>query len=293
MALSERKLKVTFHMPGGDVVLDESLSMKVHVIKDCMSSQNEAVIEVANLTASLRQQLLSQFTAFNRRKTAEGQIAPVYLDMEIAAGYVSANGESTVSTIYHGQVVECDLVAPPPNVTVRIKCYTHQIDKVTQIDQPPPYSMTFKELAIWAGGVMGFDTDHVRCNTSKDDQIVQNAARSNVVAGDLPLYLEQYYYPDIAAYIDDNFLIVKDRYAILNPSDTVSLSEFIGVPCWNEWGVDFTVLCDPTIKLAQAANITSLLNPSLNGKYVMMQIVYELHSRDTPFYCHVSACPPA
>ncbi|MFX1674390.1 hypothetical protein PWR63_19335 [Paraburkholderia sp. A2WS-5] len=291
--LAIRKLSVTFHMPGGDVVLDETLNLRVHVTKDCMSSQNEAVIEVTNLTGSLRQQLLSQFTAFNRRKTAAGQISPVYLNMQIDAGYIYPDGTSTVSTIYHGQVVECGVVSPPPDVTVRIKCYTHQVDKTTYLDQPPPYSMTFKELALWAGNQMGFDNQHIICETSFDNAIVNNAARSTYVAGDLPLYLEQYYQPNVAAYIDDDFLIVKDRYSILNPSDTATLSEFIGIPCWTEWGVEFTTYCDPTIKLAQAANITSLLNPSLNGSYVVMQINYELASRDAPFYCHVQACPPA
>ncbi|WP_250534364.1 hypothetical protein [Caballeronia sp. AZ10_KS36] len=291
--IRNRKLRVTFHMPGGDVVLDESFNLRVRVRKDCLSSQNEATIEVTNLPQQFRQDLLSQFTAFNRRKTAAGQIAPVYLDMEIAAGYVGSDGSDSTSTIYHGQVVECGLVQGPPNVTVRIKCYTHQVDKTAYIDQPPPFETTFKEVVLWAGGQMGFDSSHVICNTKYDSNIISNAARSTVVAGDLPLYLEQFYSPDVAAFIDDNFLIVKNRYEALNPEDVITLNEFIGTPMWNEWGVDGTVFFDPAIKVVQAARFESVLNPSLNGTYVVMSLDYELTSRDTPFYCHVSASPSA
>ncbi|MDR5751128.1 MULTISPECIES: baseplate hub protein [unclassified Caballeronia] len=292
-SLRKRKLKVTFHMPGGDVIVDESFNLRIHARKDCLSSQNDATIDLTNLTQQFRQELLSQFTAFNRRKTASNQITPVYLDMEIAAGYLSDDGTDTTSTIYHGQVVECGLVQGPPNITIRIKCYTHQVNKVAFIDQPPPYNTTFKELVLWAGGVMGFDEAHIKCDTKYDGNIVSNAARSTAMAGDLPLYLEQFYRPDVAAFIDDNFLIVKDRYKVLNPSDTVTLNEFIGIPCWNEWGAEGTVFMDPAIKLAQAANFVPTQNPSLNGVYVVMSIDYELTSRDAPFYCHVNASPAA
>ncbi|SAK95401.1 hypothetical protein AWB78_05336 [Caballeronia calidae] len=294
MALRKRILKVTFHMPAGDVVFDESTNLKVHVKKDCMSSQNRAVIEIGNMTESVRQELLSEFTAFNRRKTATGQKSPAYLDMEITAGYIETDGKDTSTVIYHGQVVECGIMSSPPNMVVRITCYTHQVDKVSYFDQAPPFEMNFKELVYWAGDKMGFDRAHVTCDTSHDNDSINNAARSIYTAGDLPLYLEQYFYPDVAAYIDDNFLIVKDRYKVLNPSDTVHLSDFIGMPCWNEWGVEFTTFFDSSIKCAQAATLNTVLNKSMNdGQWIVMSIDYELTSRDAAFYCHVLACPPA
>jgi hypothetical protein len=292
-SLKNRKLRVTFHMPGGDVVLNETLWLRVRVRKDCLSSQNEAVIEVGNLPQQFRNDLMSQFTALNRRKTAAGQIAPVYIDMEIAAGYVDSDGKDSTATIYHGQVVECNLISGPPNIIVRIKCYTHQVDKTTYIDQPPPYNSTFREVVFWAGGQMGFDSAHIKCDTKYDSNIIGNAGRSTVIAGDLPLYLEQFYSPDVAVFIDDNFLIVKNRYEVLNPSDVVTLNEFIGIPCWNEWGVEGTVFFDSALKVVQAAKFESILNPSIDGTFVIMSLDYDLTSRDTPFYCHVSASPAA
>lgn len=291
--LRVRKLRVTFHMPEGDVVLDETLNMHVHVEKDCLSSQNRAIISVTNLTGSVREQLLSQFTALNRRLVAAGRAQPAYLDMQVEAGYAQSNGIDTTSVIYKGQVVQTDLVSGPPNVTVRITCYTHQVDKTVYIVQPPPFETTLKGLVLWAGEQMGFDSQHIKCSTDFDADILYNAARSTAVASELPMYISQAYFPRIAAYIDDDIFYVKNTYDVVNAADTVYLNEFIGIPSWTEWGVVFTTLFDPTIRTAQAVDLTSLLNPSLNGKYVVMGIEYELSSRDTPFYCHVNASPAA
>jgi hypothetical protein len=290
--LRTRKLRVTFHLPGGDVVLDETLNMRVRVEKDCLSSQNTAVIDVTNLTGSVREQLLSQFTALNRRLVNSGRAQPAYLDMQVEAGYLFSNGTDTTSVIYKGQVVQTDLVSGPPNVTVRITCYTHQVDKTVYIDAPP-YETTFKGLVLWAGAAMGFDASNIKCDTVFDNTAWFNAARSTSVASELPMYISQAYYPNVLAFIDDDIFYVKNTYDVINPSDVVSLNEFIGIPSWNEWGVEFTTLFDPTIRTAQGVNLTSLLNPGLNGVYVVMGIEYDLTSRETPFYCHVHASPPA
>jgi len=294
MPLNRRLLKVTLAMPGGDVIIDESLQLKVRIHKAALSTQNRAAIEVTNLNTQLREQLLSQFTAWNKRQVESGRTAQNWLDVKIEAGYyIGLDKKNTQSSvIFVGQVALVEPTSPPPNIGVRLTCYSRQIDKTTFITERAPYKTTFKKYVEWAAGQMGFGTSFI-CDTSYNDVEILNPARSiHTVAGLLP-DIQSYYRPDVAAFVDDNVLIVKDRSAVINKDQVSLLDRFIGIPGWTEWGVEFTVMFDPTVRLAQAVFLMSKMNRSLNGAYVMMEIEYDLTSRDKAFYLKGGGSPPA
>ena len=138
---------------------------------------------------------------------------------------------------------------------------------------------------------MGFGSNFI-CDTSYNSVIINNPARSILSIASLLIDIQDMYKPDVAAFVDDDLLIVKDRNKIMNPAQTAVLSEFIGIPGWTEWGIGFQTLFDPTIKLAQGVSITSSMNPSLNGTYVVLELEYDLSSRDGPFYVKPGASPP-
>src|ERR1700688_1834209 len=87
MSLSNRVLNVTLSMPSGPVVLDASLNMHVNAYKASLAIQNRATIEVFGLTETLREELLSQFTLYNRQNVLAGTATPVWVNVEIDAGY--------------------------------------------------------------------------------------------------------------------------------------------------------------------------------------------------------------
>lgn len=294
MPLSNRILNVTFELPNGDVILDASINMKVRIYKAALAIQNRCTIDVMNLTGTMRESLLSQFTAFNQRKVATGQASQNWINMTVEAGYDSPDPDSTSepSIIFKGQVVTCEITSPPPNMGVRITCYTRQIDKTTWVTTPSPDQCTFEEYVTWAAGEMGFGSSFI-CDTSYNDVIINNPARSILVASALLIDIQDMYKPDVAAFVDDDFLIVKDRNKILNPSSIAEITQLIGAPSWTEWGIQCRVLFDQSIQLAQGIDVTSLMNPSINGQYVVMELDYELSTRDVPFYVNVSASPPA
>lgn len=297
MALNNRILTVTLHMPGGDVMLDQSINMKVRIHKAALAIQNRATIDIIGLTGSLREQLLSQFTAFNQRKVVAGQIPQNWINVEIQAGFDRPKSQTTdaasqPSTIFKGQVVICELTSSPPNIGVRLTCFTRQIDRSSYVSAPAPDQTTFYEYVSWAAGQMGFGNNFV-CETSYNDVVINNPARSILVLSALLIDIQDMYKPDVAAFVDDDLLIVKDRNKILNPEQAAQISEFVGVPTWTEWGVSFTCLFDQSVKLAQAATLNSKMNPSLNNSYVILELEYDLTTRDTPFYVKANASPPA
>lgn len=299
MALNNRILNVILSMPNGDVTLTSSINLKVKVHKAALAIQNRATIDIIGLTGSLRASLLSQFTAWNQRQVATGQADQNYINVEVQAGYKSSQTssiggvESQPSTIFVGQVVICDPTSPPPNVGIRLVCFSRQIDRTSFITPSgAPYQTTFKGYVTWAAGQMGFGSNFV-CDTSFDDVIIYNPARSLFTVSALLIDIQNMYRPDVAAFVDDNLLIVKDRSKILNPSQIAKITEFIGIPTWTEWGVEFVCLFDQSLKLAQGAALTSMMNPSLNNTYVIMELEYDLSSRDTQFYVKASGSPPA
>jgi len=279
------------------VVLDESINMKVRISKAALAIQNRATIEIIGLTGSLREQLLSQFTAWNQRKVSTGQASQKWVNIEVKAGWdevstLSSGATSQPSTVFKGQVAICELTSTPPNIGVRLTCFTRQIDKTSFISAPAPDNITFQAYVAWAAAQMGFGSNFV-CETSVNDTLISNPARSILVVSALLIDIQNMYRPDVAAFIDDDILIVKDRNKILNPSQITTISEFVGIPTWTEWGVDFTCLLDQSIRLAQGAALQSKMNPSLNNTYVVMELEYDLTSRDGAFYVKASGNPPA
>jgi hypothetical protein len=207
------------------------------------------------------------------------------------------NPNNNVSTIFIGQVAFCEPISNPPNVGIRITCYTRQIDKTLNPSEMAPYSGTFASFVAWAAMQMGFGKNYT-LNVSNPNAAANNLGGSIYAQSDILWAIQDAYHPNIAAFVDDDLLIVKDRNKILDPASTQPINTFIGIPSWYEYGVQFETLFNPTVRLAQGVSLTSVLNPSINNvgpnsAYVVMDLEYDLSSRDEAFYVKVYACPPA
>lgn len=293
MALKDRILKVTFTMPDGSVtVLDQSLQLRIKINKAALTLQNRASIDVTGLTTQLRESLLSQFTLWNKRLIDTGNLTrPVWVDVKIEAGYV-IDGVDQSSVVFIGQVASTEITSPPPDISVRISCYSRQVDKTSFITSPAPSNISFANYVAWAAKQMDLGTNFI-CDTSYNDVILTNPARSALTRSALLIDIQSQYRPNVAAFIDDNFLIVKDIDKIINPKVVPLVDELIGIPSWNAWGIEFTTFMNGAIKLANGVQVKSKMNPSLNGQYVLMQLEYDLCSRDKPFYVKGGASLPA
>lgn len=316
MPMPQRILIVTLSMPGGDVVLRENIQMDISVSKAALAIQSRASVTLYGLSTTLRQQLLSQFTAWNKRRIETGGSLiingqtvtnPNFINIKIEAGYgiVRPNFGSSVfayslqtALIFVGQVVLVDPVSEPPNIGVRLTCYTRQIDKTKFVTEPAPEAPTFQQYVEWAARQMGFITDTANnltfdCSPDIANRPLQNPSRSTYVAAALLIDIQNTFRPDVAAFVDNDQLIVKDKNKIINIGAISVVKSFVGTPIWTEWGVTWTTLMDSTLKLAQGATITSSMNPGVNGTYVITELEYQLSSRSNNFYSKASGSPPA
>lgn len=290
MAIGSRTLKVTFSLQNGDVILDETIEMRVRVRKMALSIQNKCSIEVSNLSRTLRETLLSQFTQWRYRNVVAGLADPNYVNVKVEAGYQSSSGDAT-TTIFEGQVVTATPVSAPPTIGIRLDCFSRQIDKTAFVTEPAPTSGTFRSYVEWAGKQMG--VAQTICDTSYDDTVLTNQFATANRVSSLIIQIQDVFKPAVAAFVDNNTLIVRDLNKMISAAQIIPVSEFIGTPMWTDWGVEFECLMNPAISLVNAASITSKMNPSLNGTYVVYDVTYDLTSRDTPFYMKVGGMPPA
>jgi hypothetical protein len=293
MPLGTRVLKVTLSMPSGDVVLDQTLDLHVRVRKQALAVQQECYIDVINLSQNFRESLLSQFTAWNKRNIENGTtlVNSNYVNVKVEAGYSNA-GQQSITTIFLGQIVLATPFNAPPNQGVRIKCFSQQLSNATFVSGVAPVSASFKEYVIWAGAQMG--VDRIECETSYDGVTITNPFASTHVVGTLLIDIQDAYKPNVAAFIDNNTLYVRDANKLITSANTVTVKEFIGMPLWNEWGAEFTAMFDPAVRFPGAAILESVMNPGLNtGSFVFTSIEYDLTSRDVPFYVRASGSPPA
>ncbi|MGN6083166.1 baseplate hub protein [Trinickia sp.] len=305
MPLGQRFLQVEIKLPqsGQLVTLDQTLALHVNIHKDALAIQNSAEITVFNLTQSLRQQLLSSFTAFNKRQieTGAANAADSYCQVTITAGYLNStssalnngdpNNGNNSTIIFQGAIVHVEPIGAPPNQGVMIHCFEHQINKLKFITGFAPSSTTFKSYVQWAGAQMG--VDRVVCQTSYDNKVISNPGGSAHTVEDLLLDIQSLYRPAVAAFIDNNDLIVTDINKVVASRGVTTVSEFIGMPLWTEYGVQFRSMFDPQILLAGQVNLKSTTNPSLNHSYIVSSLDYDLASRDEAFYGTVNANPAA
>lgn len=292
MSIKKRIIRLTFETPSGQVVITQDLKMFVRVNKAALAIQNRATMEIFGLDTQLRQRLTSQLTAWKKRLTEQGDINPIWIPVSIVAGYADDDGDHS-TLIFKGECVLCEPSSPPPNISIKITAYTNQLNKASFITDPAPAELTFKEYVIWASQQMGLGDNPV-CDTSYNESIITNPSRSTHVASALLIDIQNAYRMDVAAYVDDGRLIVKDVAKIVNPSEIAFLDVFVGAPpSWNEWGIQFQTMFNPEVRLGQAVDITSIMNPSTNGQYVVTELDYDLSSRDRQFYVKGSGAPPS
>jgi len=90
----------------------------------------------------------------------------------------------------------------------------------------------------------------------------------------------------VNAYVDDKELVVKEFNAPLEKRTRIVNIDtgMVGIPEFTEQGIKVKMLFDNQTVLGGALEVTSRLNPAVNGTYTVFKLGFELASRDTPFY---------
>jgi hypothetical protein len=298
MPLQKRVIRLKFKFQGGSEKVIESiggnLNIKVRINKAASSLQQQCSIEITNLTLVDQALLLSEFSAYQQKLVANGAAAN-YCDVTVLAGYASAAKVGSISnemvqTLFIGQIVNSELVEGPPNTTIRIECYTRQIDKSNWVAQFPKKA-PYRQLCQMVASAIGVT---LLGQTSKDDQIVSNFGVSVGTLSGLVTELQTLTNGETYAFVDNGRLIVSDINKTSNPNSTPVISDFIGIPVRDPYGAHWKTLLSQnlpslgdsvTLKSRVIARGNSADYRLVDGTYIVTILQYELCTFAAPFYC--------
>ena len=261
----DRIVRVSVEISGALKVYESPLKIVATGNKYANSLQNDAQIDVFNLSKSDRDFLLTETSPYNKNRT------PKIIVLE--AGRVSTG----TSVIFKGNIASC---APtqPPDIGLRFKCLANMFLKGKMVSAQQGGSVPLSRIAGGVAGDLG-----VGLNFQAQDRNISNYA---FTGGALKQLDELSSAGAVDVFIDGNTLVVKDIHVPLTGVLRIvsETSGMVGIPEPTEQGVKVSCLLDNQTSIGGALQVESDLNPTLNGKYVVYKLGFNITSRDVPFY---------
>jgi hypothetical protein len=259
----------TFEDDGKNSV---AIDMRAKGTKYANAIKNECDVTIANLDTNTKNLIVTETSVFNKNNVTK--------NVSIYAGRVSKG----YSLVYTGDFTFVN-VTQPPDVKLSFKTAT-AYSKTGLIGVNRGSRVSLSNVSQQVADSLGLSL-----NFSATDKIVNNYAFSGSQLkevdklGDLA---------PVNAYVDDNTLVVKNiNLPLPNAKTIVNINTgLIGVPEVNEQGVKVKFLFDNETKLGGEVELTSILNPALNGNYIIYKLEFDLTNRDTQFQYEASCLNP-
>ena len=262
--IDDRLIEISFLIKG-QLVTFKDLYILANGTKYANANQNECEVQIANLDTDTRNYLITATSPFNPKNT------PVTF-------YLSAGRESTgVSQIYIGNIASSE-ISQPPDLKLTLKTLTGHDQRVKITVMTQPGSAKLSDIAKQTAANLS-----LKSNFQATDKNISNYSYSG---GALDQVSALGNTGAIDAYIDDDTLVVKDsnlpvRGEIINLSEETGM---IGIPELIEQGIKVTYLLDNKTQLGSLINLKSILNPGINGQYVIYKLGFNIANREKPFY---------
>ncbi len=262
--LDERIVRVSIEI-NGQLKVYENLWIRSTGTKYANPLQNEAEIQIANLSKADADYLMTETSPFNKNATPKKII--------LEAGKKSYG----TTKIFEGNIGTV-IPSQPPDIILRFKCQANQFLKGKIVSSAQagsvPLSRIAKQVAADTGLELTFE--------AKDKNISNYA----FTGGALKQVDKLGSIGAVDAFVDGNRLIVKDlnvplsgHLRILNEN-----SGMVGIPEVTEQGIKATCMLDNQTAIGGALEIDSKIYPTVNGQYAIFKLGWDIASREEPFY---------
>lgn len=260
-----RIIKVTVEVDSETRTYTGPMDISVTGEKTTNAVANTCDIKISNLSRDVRNFLLTETSPFNKNKKKKRV-------------RVEAGRESTGASLLYVGDVTASSPTQPPDIGISLKGQTAAATKGKLVARSGASKEKLQSLAKKAADDMGVELEF----TAEDKQI------SNwQFTGGAGTQVDKLARTGSAhAFVDDETLVVKKRNEP-RKGLTKKLNKrtgMIGVPEVTEQGVSVKMLFDQEVKVGGALEITSDLNPSIDGKYEIFKLRFELSTRAEPFY---------
>lgn len=262
--IDERIVRISIEVDG-EMRTYEGLDLYARGSKKANATQNTCDIRITNVTKAAKNFILTETSLFNANRKPKRVI--------VEAGRVSTG----VSRLFFGEVTSAT-PSQPPDVALDIKAQTGTFSKGQIVAKSGLPMQGLRSLAQEVAGVLGLSLDF----QAQDKQI----ARFAFTGAALRLVDALATAGGVDVFVDDETLIVKTRAAPLagRVRKLDPTSGLIGTPEVTERGVKVKMLLDANTVIGGAIDLTSPLNPAVNGSYTIFGLDFEVASRALPFY---------
>lgn len=267
--IDQRILRISVEV-SGEMRTFEGLAMTARGSKFGSETQNTCDVEITNLSKDVRNYILTETSPFNKNKTPKKLI--------VEAGRVSTG----VARLFIGDIISSS-PTQPPDIGLKIKAQTGAFKKGDLVARSGPakekLSVIAQRVAEDIGATLEFEAE---------DKFIANYSFSGAALRQVGALASA---GNIDAFQDDETLVVKDRNKPReNRVKVVDASTgMIGVPEATERGVKVTVLYDLETELGGRLDLTSELNPALDGSYTIYKVGFDLASREEAWYFDIEA----
>lgn len=267
--IDQRILRVGIEVSGG-LKWFEGLQITAKGSKVVSDLQNSADVTVVNLSAEDRNFILTETSPFNSNRTPKLLI--------IEAGRVSTG----TARLFVGNIISSS-PTQPPDIGLNMKAQTGAFKKGELIARSGLAKEKLSSLASKAAKDL-----EAKLTFEAQDKLIANYSFSGANLRQVNALADA---GNVDAYLDNETLVVKDRGKPLK--DRVKIIDnttgMVGIPEATERGVKVKILYDLETDLGGQIDLTSELNPALDGSYTIYKIDFDLASRDTPWYFDIEA----
>lgn len=267
--IDQRILRIGIEV-SGEMRVFEGLAMTARGSKFGSETQNTCDIEILNLSRDVRNYILTETSPFNANRTPKRVI--------VEAGRVSTG----TSRLFIGDIVSSS-PSQPPDIGLSLKAQTGAFKKGELVARS---GKAKEKLSTIAQGVA--DDIEASLEFEASDKFIANFSFSGAALRQIGALADA---GGVDVFQDDETLVVKDRgkprqnrVKIVN-----SGTGMIGVPEATERGIKVTTLYDLETDLGGRMDLTSELNPSLDGSYTIYKVDFDLASRAEPWYYTIEA----
>lgn len=269
--IDQRILRIGVEV-SGQMNWYEGLQMTARGSKVVSDVQNKCAVTITNLSSAVRNYILTETSPFNKNRTPKKLI-------------VEAGRKSTgTARLFVGDITSSS-PTQPPDIGLSLHAQTGAFKKGEVVGRS---GLAREKLSALAGRIKTDVGAETLVFEVQDDKFIANYSFSGATLRQVNALAEA---GGVDAYLDDETLVVKDRGKPLRNRTKVidNTSGMIGIPEATERGVKVRILFDLQTDLGGRIDLTSELNPALDGNYTIFKIDFDLASRDTPWYLDVEA----
>ena len=256
---------------GDNLKTYDGLYINAKGVKYSSPNSGQCTITILNLNSETREYLMRVANPFN---TSDVQKSVV---LEVGRESYGAG------VLYVGDIFRV-MPTPKPDMGLELMCITGNFNKGKLV------SRSGQELSKLSTIASGVATDNgLGLSFDVPDKNIANYSFTGSADSQIKKLAEL---SDSDVYVDNSILYMKPASKPKSGATVRVLSKssgMIGVPKGTENGIKTSMLYDPVTQIGSQIDLTSEINPVLDGSYAVYKLEFDISSHDVPFYLHAEA----